>query len=140
MSSRFALACLLIGACGGSSPRATASESARKPLAARQPAAACEPVPADAETPESGFVLAHDYREVRVYRLGAGGCGTLVASFDPEGPYAFGSIGEPKGDGMPELTIDTWLMHGDRRRQTFSWSGTHYVATGLAEEIPGPRR
>lgn len=133
MTSRLALAWLLLGACGGT------------PLDAGEPAAtspppACEPLPEDAYTQEAGFALGHGYDEVRVYRLGPGGCGTLVASFDAEGPFAFGSIGELQVDGMPDLGIETWLMHGDRRYQAFSWSGSRYVATGRAEEIPGPRR
>ena len=141
MTPRLALA-LLLGACGGAAPGATEPgdvANAAAPPAAPAPAA-CLPLPADAVTRRAGFALGHDYREVHVYRLGPGGCGTLVASFDPEGPFAFGSIREPARDGMPDLSIDTWLMHGDRRRQMFSWLGTHYVATGRAEDILGPRR
>jgi hypothetical protein len=136
MAPRYALVSLLLGACGGAAPRATEPGGTAMAVAP----APCLPLPSDAVIRDRGFALGADGREVRLYRLGPGGCGTLVASFDPEGPFAFGSIREPKRDGMPELGIETWLMHGDRRRQTFSWSGGRYVSTGPAEEIPGPRR
>jgi len=131
MSPRSALAWLVLGACGGSPPKVATPAP---------PSAPCLPLPDDAGTPRAGFALAHDYREVRVYRLGPGGCGALVARFDPEGRYAFGWIGEPKLDGMPDLGIETWLMHGDRRHQTFTWSGSQYIAAERAVLIPGPRR
>ncbi len=135
MTPRLVLAWLLLGACGGTPLDAGA------PSVAPQPAsAACEALPEDALPDDSGFALGHGYDEVRVYRLGPGGCGTLITSFDAEGPLAFSSVGEPKLDGMPDLSIETWLMHGDRRHQRFSWSGSRYVATGRAVEIPGPRR
>jgi hypothetical protein len=98
------------------------------------------PLPSDAGTPEGAFALASGYSEVRLYRLGPAGCATLVATIDPGGPSAFSSIGKLQQDGMPELDIETWLMHGDRRRQRFRWSGDHYTESGPAEEIPGPRR
>lgn len=80
------------------------------------------------------------YAALRLYRIDAKGCATFVTMVDTGGPLAFVSIGEAPPGEMPELTIDTWLMHGDRRRTVFAWVSGRYVDVDPGEEIRGPRR
>ena len=82
--------------------------------------------------------IAKGSRDVTVY-LHRGTCVTLLATIAPNGPVAFVSLIERNGAGVRDLSIDTWLFHGDRRRTRWSWNGRTYRESGVAEEIPGPR-
>ena len=42
--------------------------------------------------------------------------------------------------GMRELSIDTWLYHGDRKRMSWLWTGHTYSSPGRGEDIPAPTR
>ena len=76
------------------------------------------------------------FSDVTIYvRRGAGF--VLFTKIDAEGHVAFVHVVD-KGTGVRDLSIDTWLYHGDRKRTTWSWVGGWYVA-GLEEEIRGPR-
>ena len=83
--------------------------------------------------------IAKGYRDVTIY-LRKGDCFTLLATIDPNGPVAFVGIVEKEGGGVRDLSIDTWLFHGDRRRTLWAWDGRAYQASGGDEEIPGPHR
>jgi hypothetical protein len=85
-------------------------------------------------------VFTHDYRELRLYHLDDPHCAKLVATIDTGGPFAFASIEDAQPGAMPELTVDTWLMHGDRRRTHFVWLKDGYIDAGPAEDVPGPRK
>ena len=47
---------------------------------------------------------------------------------------------EGRSDGLCNLWVDTWLMHGDRLRTTWSYDGTEYRKAGQGELVPGPRK
>lgn len=83
--------------------------------------------------------LVSGYRNVTLY-LRRGGCFTMLATIDPEGPVAFVHVNEPKGAGIRDLSIETWLVHGDRRRTQWSWIGGAFQRSGADEEILGPHR
>jgi hypothetical protein len=42
-------------------------------------------------------------------------------------------------NGYCDLWVETWLMHGDRRRSTMTYVDGGYMPTGETELIPGPR-
>lgn len=74
-----------------------------------------------------------------VFYVRRGACFEPRASLPLEGPLAFVFVSE-SGAGMRTISVETWLMHGDRRAESYRWSGTRYESTGRSEEIPGPRR
>lgn len=41
---------------------------------------------------------------------------------------------------MCDLSVDTWLMHGDRKRCRWTFSGGRYVELSDCEDIMGPRK
>jgi len=98
----------------------------------------CQPVP-EAGMQHGNFALDHDASTVRVYRLERG-CATPIATIPIDGPFAFAFLGGEEHDGVPAISIETWLMHGDRKHRRFVWVGDRYVQHGRAEEIPGRRR
>ena len=93
-------------------------------------AAAADPAPPH-------YTVKTDYRDVRVFRDDK-----LVATVQIEdgGPVADAEV-ELKKDpaAMPDLSVDTWLYHGDRRRTHYFYVHGAYMA-GASEEVPGPGR
>lgn len=83
-------------------------------------------------------LLVSGYRDVTLY-LRRGACLTLVATIDPQGTVAFVSVAK-EGSGMRDLSIDTWLFHGDRKRSHWRWVGGRYESVGREETILGPHR
>ncbi len=79
------------------------------------------------------------YRDVTVYRR-RGNCFEAIATLELEARVAFVQVLDTTHSGMRDLSIDTWLYHGDRARSTWSWSGGTYDSFGRPEEIPGPSR
>ncbi|HEY5924924.1 MAG TPA: hypothetical protein VIV11_24755 [Kofleriaceae bacterium] len=135
------LIALVLAACGGTAPPAP-EPSARpaRSAVATPDAPRCEPPPANASSPKGELVYTHGYSELQLYRVDAAGCAKLVATIDTGDPFAFASVGEAQPGSMPEISVDTWLMHGDRKRRHFVWRSGHYFETGRVEEIRGPRR
>jgi hypothetical protein len=125
---------LVAAACGGSAPPRAS------PGTTPTPAPRCEPPPANASSPTGAFAFTHGYADLKLYRIDVNGCASLVATIDAGGPFAFASIDEAHPGAMPALSIDTWLVHGDRRRTRFAWLNGRYVQMGRTEEIAGPRR
>ena len=83
-------------------------------------------------------LMVRGYRDLTIY-LRRGDCYTLATKFEVNGRLAFIHVVERKEPGMRDLSIDTWLMHGDRKRTHWTWVGRTY-ASGFEEDIPGPRR
>ena len=79
------------------------------------------------------------YNDVTIY-LRQGDCFALLAKIDAGGPVEFVDVIEKKEAGVRDLSIDTWLFHGDRKRTLWTWSGQAYLSSGFEEEIPGPHR
>jgi len=102
------------------------------------PSACVTPVGRSGATRDD-LTLYVDYDTARVYRV-AGTCTTLIDTVVADGPIAFASLLDDSPRELPAISIDTWLMHGDRRRTHFTWIGDGYVESGPAEEIPGPHR
>jgi len=131
---------VLVGiGCGGAPPvqRAPVTVAPVPPVciaAADEPQGLAEDVDGDG-IPD---LIAKGYRDVTVY-LRRGSCLSRLAAFETEGPAAFVNVVSKTGVGIRDLSIDTWLFHGDRRRTLWSWDGRGYRA-GFDEEIPGPRR
>jgi hypothetical protein len=75
--------------------------------------------------------------DVEVY-VRRGDCFQRAAKIKP-GSVAFVHVIEREGPGMRDLSIDTWLFHGDRSRTRWRWTGQTYFA-GPSETILGPRR
>jgi hypothetical protein len=71
--------------------------------------------------------LVEDGRSLELYVQRAS-CAEHVDSLDPEGNVAFVHVAEqgPKGE-LRGLTVDTWLMHGDRARRRYRWTKSGYV-------------
>ena len=135
------LLALVLVSCGPAARRAepaTPANAVTNPAATTEPV--CEPPPADASTPHGDFVYTDGYRELWLYRIDDHHCAKLLATVDTGGRFAFVHIEDVPPDKMPKLTIDTWLMHGDRLRTEFVWLRGRYVEMGGAEEIPGPRK
>lgn len=85
------------------------------------------------------WIVTHD-DTVDVY-LRRGDCLALLTTIKPEGRVAFVGVIDKKGPpGVRNLSIDTWLFHGDRARAEWSWTGYGYESRGPTEEILGPRR
>ncbi|HEY4241567.1 MAG TPA: hypothetical protein VGM88_17215 [Kofleriaceae bacterium] len=81
------------------------------------------------------FTLQTGYRDVQVFRDG-----TLVATVTTGAPVAHASLAPKMNPRLtPDLSVDTWLMHGDRRRTHYTFSDGAYHA-GASEDVPGPSR
>jgi hypothetical protein len=104
--------------------------------AAADPTCKTEYLQKDANT---GFAIGKcDHgRTICVYRLEH--CGKPVATIRTEGPLAFANMGKLENE-MPTISIETWLMHGDRRLRRYVWTGKTYLQKGQDQEIMGPRR
>lgn len=76
--------------------------------------------------------------ELAVY-VRRGACFELRATLPFDGPLAFVHARAPH-DGLSDLSVETWLMHGDRRVESFRWTGTGFVSTGHTQQIEGRRR
>ena len=50
-----------------------------------------------------------------------------------------GCEGEPGSTGYCDIWVETWLMHGDRKRTIMVYGEGGYQASGEGELIPGPR-
>jgi hypothetical protein len=83
-------------------------------------------------------LLVKGYRDVTLY-VRRDGCLRLLARIEPQGPVAFVHVVPRREPGLPDLVVDTWLFHGDRRRTTYRFTGDAYVDVGPSKEIPGPR-
>jgi hypothetical protein len=137
---------IFIAACGRQPPAQVATPVARAPADAavftrEEDAAAPECVAIDPKrihTQVGAFVLVEDSSAVVVYRQGAS-CATEVGDIHVGGSFAFAELlAKPNADDVPDVSLDTWLMHGDRLRREYVWDGTHYTQHGVERDIPGP--
>jgi hypothetical protein len=53
--------------------------------------------------------------------------------------FRFGCEEGTQSNGYCHLWVETWLLHGDRQRETMIYSDGAYQPTGATELIPGPR-
>lgn len=90
--------------------------------------------PCKAQITKGDFGLGYDDQWMTLYRLAT--CEKL-AVFRLDGPLESATI-RPTRD-LPTIVIDTWLMHGDRKRQTFVAKSGHYVMQ-REETLLGPRK
>jgi hypothetical protein len=85
---------------------------------------------------EGDLVLYRDDASIRtvlrVYRV-VRGCPTLLGSLVVDGQLAFAHV-----HADTSLSVDTWLMHGDRLRRHYKLGASGYDLVSQ-EEIPGPR-
>ncbi len=65
------------------------------------------------------------------------GCGQFVGAIRA---FMLGCTYSAIAKGMCELSVDTWLMHGDRKRCRWVFSGGVYVELSECEDIMGPRK
>jgi hypothetical protein len=116
-----------------SGPAATTTDAALKPCATPNGSGKTEDLDGDG-TPD---LLVLGYREVEVY-LHRGDCLKHVTTIDADGRVAFVTVLPTAHAGMRDLSIDTWLYHGDRKRNDWLWTGHGYLSSGRGETIPGP--
>jgi len=73
---------------------------------------------------------------VHVLYVMAAGCARFVGRVDA---FMLG-CSEGRTQGLCDLWVDTWLVHGDRLRSRWQYDGRAYRKIGDGELVPGPRR
>lgn len=71
-----------------------------------------------------------------LYRIHQG-CGEFVGTIEA---FMIDCAYGKTTSGMCDLSVDTWLMHGDRKRCRWRFVGSAYQDTGDCQDIMGPRK
>lgn len=78
------------------------------------------------------------YLGLRLLYLVKPGCARWVGTVDTGLDGMISASSESHG-GMHDLFVEQWLMHGDRKSETWIYAGSSYFPSGDEHEIPGPR-
>ncbi|MBP9088750.1 MAG: hypothetical protein KBG15_21685 [Kofleriaceae bacterium] len=91
----------------------------------------------DDDQPDVVFQIGGRSDEMNLLYVMDRGCGQFVGAIRA---FMLGCAYSAKPTAMCDLSVYTWLMHGDRKRCRWTFSGGEYIALADCQDIMGPRK